>query len=243
MVVVKAKSAQSLDHLFLIGKTRVNATLGWVELVAKAPGPTGASLEVGGPCGRGHRAGSIASTSGINKNLGIQNPYETIIVYWDYRHQWFSHFLILLSKWTIEISDFPIQHGKYIPHYSHPIIFFNGWNKIGYSPWKSRMRLHSGKWTIEISDFPFLKPPFSSGIFQPAMFDDQRVYLDIEYTNWIYPWIALKYIMIYQGIHLWTSHPSSFLGGLSLHWFPRRVVKSSASATRPRRWGTSVREQ
>ena len=33
----------------------------------------------------------------------------------------------------------------------------------------------AGKWTIEINVFPSLKPPFSSGIFQPAMFNYRRV--------------------------------------------------------------------
>ena len=32
----------------------------------------------------------------------------------------------------------------------------------------------AGKWTIEIGDFPSWGPPFSSGIFQPAMFDDTK---------------------------------------------------------------------
>ena len=35
--------------------------------------------------------------------------------------------------------------------------------------------LKNWKWTIEIGDVP-IKTPFSSGIFQPAMFDDTRGY-------------------------------------------------------------------
>ena len=35
-------------------------------------------------------------------------------------------------------------------------------------PWRA------GKWTIEIGGFPMENPPFSSGIFQPAMFDETR---------------------------------------------------------------------
>ena len=43
----------------------------------------------------------------------------------------------------------------------------------------------NGKWTISYGDVPSYKPPFTSGIFQLAMFDYQRVYT----TVLVYPCI------------------------------------------------------
>ena len=41
----------------------------------------------------------------------------------------------------------------------------------------------AGKWTIKVNDFSSYKPPFSSRIFRPAMFDYQGVDINLDSDN------------------------------------------------------------
>ena len=87
----------------------------------------------------------------------------------------------------------------------------------------------AGKSTIKISDVPSYKPPFSAGIFQPAMFETRWYLYDIS-------------IIIYNYIEFshwkwWFSHPSSsdFLGKPGyLHLDPSLTGRSNGSWTRRR---------
>ena len=49
----------------------------------------------------------------------------------------------------------------------------------------------AGQWTIEIGDFPSYKPPLSSGIFQPVMFDTR-----LGKSSLSFPWFSHGFPMI-----------------------------------------------